>query len=74
MMSVNAFGDQIYLFFNVFRFTDVLEGHVVPGTYFTVGLSNDLELTTINNKVIRVTVNPDTNGMEINSFHSFWGV
>ena len=41
---------------------------------FWVGLSNDLELTTINNRIIRVTVNPDTGGREISSFSIYSSV
>ena len=35
----------------------------MQGTYYTVGLSNDLELTAMNNRIIRVKANPDTDGI-----------
>ena len=39
---------------------------MLNSTYYTEGLLNNAELTTVNNKIITVTVDPSTDG---NTYH-----
>jgi len=46
------------------KLTDVLKNHVVSNTYWSVGLSDGMTLTTINGKNITITI--DTEGVKVN--------
>ena len=53
--------------FKINIFSEILQGHILDSTYYTEGLLNNAELTTVNNKIITVTVDPSTDG---NTYHS----